>query len=259
MRVVIIIMMAILLFYRYLMSKSLFFSLCFHLSLLVAILFGYFLNKSSDSHSASLLLDKNIHASLLPIELTATRSQPKIEPENINQADPNKEETPLEQTNTEIAESETIIEQPEEAIALKPQEKTKQSPKKEKSAPKKTPQKNVQQKRDATNQTQKTNSTQQASSATQQTTNHFAKPLHRQSPNYPRRALDRKIEGYVVAKFDIDADGKPQNIQIIESNPKNLFDKETIQTIKKWRYEKIMTKNIEIKIEFKRSGTVQIN
>lgn len=62
-------------------------------------------------------------------------------------------------------------------------------------------------------------------------------PIYRVEPNYPTRALRRNIEGYVVVKFDIDEDGHPFNIQIIDSNPNNIFDREALRAVRRWKYQ----------------------
>ncbi|ORT52599.1 energy transducer TonB (plasmid) [Vibrio sp. qd031] len=62
-------------------------------------------------------------------------------------------------------------------------------------------------------------------------------PLYRVEPRYPSRALDRGIEGYVVMTFTIDATGKPTDITLVESNPKNVFDREAARALAKWKYQ----------------------
>lgn len=64
-----------------------------------------------------------------------------------------------------------------------------------------------------------------------------ALPLFRTEPIYPSRALKRKLEGYVVLSFNINAAGKPTEIKIIESQPKRVFDRESIRALKRWNYQ----------------------
>lgn len=54
---------------------------------------------------------------------------------------------------------------------------------------------------------------------------------------YPTQALLYKKEGKVVLKFTITTQGIADNIQIVESNPKGLFDQAAIQALKQWRFE----------------------
>lgn len=83
-------------------------------------------------------------------------------------------------------------------------------------------------------------------------------PLHREDPNYPRKALQRGIEGYVVVSFDIGLAGKPENINIEESNPSRVFNREALNAIKKWKYQPMMVNGVakvrlgqRVKLEFK--------
>lgn len=83
-------------------------------------------------------------------------------------------------------------------------------------------------------------------------------PLHRAEPVYPRRALQRRIEGYVIASFDIDKGGRPINIKIVEGKPARVFDREAIKALKRWKYQpKLVNGNAvvqggqKVKLEFK--------
>lgn len=56
-------------------------------------------------------------------------------------------------------------------------------------------------------------------------------------PNYPSRAQKRDIEGYAVVQFTITVDGKIENIQVIESEPKGVFDRSAMKAAKKYQYD----------------------
>lgn len=60
--------------------------------------------------------------------------------------------------------------------------------------------------------------------------------VYRQPPYYPHSALLFCISGQVKARFTIDAQGKPKNIRIIESEPEAVFDKAAADTIETWRF-----------------------
>lgn len=67
-----------------------------------------------------------------------------------------------------------------------------------------------------------------------------------------------KSKGYVVFTFDIEPNGSPSNIKIVESVPERTFDEEAIKAIKRWKFKPktvdgkaIKQFNMRYKIEFK--------
>lgn len=44
-------------------------------------------------------------------------------------------------------------------------------------------------------------------------------------------------EGYVIFKFDIEIDGTPTNITIIDEHPKGVFAESALKAIKKWKFK----------------------
>ncbi|MEI8634039.1 energy transducer TonB [Vibrio sp. PP-XX7] len=67
--------------------------------------------------------------------------------------------------------------------------------------------------------------------------NQQAIQLYKVKPEYPPRALSRKIEGNVTLQFDIDETGRAQNIHIIESHPKRVFDRAAIRALRRWKFQ----------------------
>ncbi|MFM2590085.1 energy transducer TonB [Vibrio sp. TBV020] len=62
-------------------------------------------------------------------------------------------------------------------------------------------------------------------------------PLYRVEPRYPAKALKRGAEGYVIMKFTIDPTGKPTNVEVMEANPRRMFEREAVRALKKWKYQ----------------------
>lgn len=64
-------------------------------------------------------------------------------------------------------------------------------------------------------------------------------PLVRISPQYPRRALNRRVEGHVLVEFEINAQGHvtPGSFVIIESEPPGVFDKTVRRALLRWRFQ----------------------
>lgn len=62
-------------------------------------------------------------------------------------------------------------------------------------------------------------------------------PLQRVEPVYPYRAQQAGIEGAVTLRFSVDAEGRVQDVEVIEAKPKRQFERAAIQAINKWRYQ----------------------
>ncbi|HCE2678584.1 TPA: energy transducer TonB [Vibrio parahaemolyticus] len=88
--------------------------------------------------------------------------------------------------------------------------------------------------------------------------NQQALPLYKVEPRYPSKALKRKVEGYVIMRFTIDTTGRPKDIEVIDAEPKRMFEKEAISALKKWKYQPKVENGVSIeqfgqtaKVEFK--------
>ena len=78
------------------------------------------------------------------------------------------------------------------------------------------------------------------------------------TPAYPKQAIRQGIEGYVVARFSIDGQGKPYNIKILEAKPSNIFNQSVRSALGNSRYiphtinkQRISIKGVTTKILFK--------
>lgn len=60
---------------------------------------------------------------------------------------------------------------------------------------------------------------------------------------------------FARVKFDVDAEGRVQNIRIIESHPSGIFDNEMRVAMQKWRYESGKPKkDVIVNIRFKKES-----
>ena len=62
-------------------------------------------------------------------------------------------------------------------------------------------------------------------------------PLVKVRPEYPQRALERGIEGYVVLSFTVTETGSVENPEVVVSNPPGVFDQSAIQAARKFKYK----------------------
>lgn len=81
------------------------------------------------------------------------------------------------------------------------------------------------------------------------------KPINKMKLVYPRRALQRGIEGYVELEFTVTAAGTTADIAVKDSKPSKIFDKAAIKAIKKLKYEPQPqdVQNVSLKVTFKLS------
>lgn len=62
-------------------------------------------------------------------------------------------------------------------------------------------------------------------------------PIVKVQPIYPRRALSRGIEGYVILEFVVTKSGAVRDPVVIESEPRNVFDNAAIKAALKFKYK----------------------
>ena len=62
-------------------------------------------------------------------------------------------------------------------------------------------------------------------------------PRIRVDPRYPASAASHGIEGFVRLSFGVSVSGEVVDIQIIDSEPRNTFDRAAKQALRKWRYQ----------------------
>ncbi|MGB6486962.1 MAG: TonB family protein [Steroidobacteraceae bacterium] len=56
------------------------------------------------------------------------------------------------------------------------------------------------------------------------------------APEYPDRALTDRIGGSVTVQYIVDKQGRTQDIKVVESDPKGVFDEAATEAIRRWRY-----------------------
>tara|TARA_Y100001956_G_scaffold78277_1_gene89798 strand:- start:2046 stop:2672 length:627 start_codon:yes stop_codon:yes gene_type:complete len=85
-----------------------------------------------------------------------------------------------------------------------------------------------------------------------------ATPVYRVDPNYPAKAKQRRAQGYVIVRFNIDEQGIPRDLEVIEAKPKRLFEREALKALKQWRYQARIEQGVAVshmgqtvKLEFK--------
>ncbi len=77
-----------------------------------------------------------------------------------------------------------------------------------------------------------------AQKATSQATNHGdAVPTVIISPSYPRKAVEEGIEGWVRLEFNVDSNGQPYEVTVVDSQPANTFERDAVKAVYKWKFK----------------------
>lgn len=63
-----------------------------------------------------------------------------------------------------------------------------------------------------------------------------ATPVVRMEPKYPVDAARDGVEGWVELRFSIDTAGQVQDVQVVNAEPRRIFDKAAVQALKRWKY-----------------------
>ena len=67
-------------------------------------------------------------------------------------------------------------------------------------------------------------------------TDRDAVPQVRIQPDYPIKARQKGIEGWVDVQFTVGTDGSVRNPTVINAEPKTIFDSAAVQAVKGWKY-----------------------
>ncbi|ATC97245.1 energy transducer TonB [Pseudoalteromonas tunicata] len=86
-------------------------------------------------------------------------------------------------------------------------------------------------------------------------------PIVKVAPVYPRRALSRGIEGYVIVEFIVTKSGTVREPVVVKAEPESLFDQAAKDAVLKFKYkprvvngEAVEVAGVQNKITFEISG-----
>ena len=89
--------------------------------------------------------------------------------------------------------------------------------------------------------------------------NAISVPYYRIKPKYPRAALLSSMEGWVLFKIDINAEGLVEHIRGIDGVNRNMFQEEARRALARWKYKPKLDKDgkpvpridHEVRVDFK--------
>ncbi len=62
-------------------------------------------------------------------------------------------------------------------------------------------------------------------------------PIVKVAPVYPRRALSRGIEGWVLLKFTVTENGSVVNPEVVDAEPAGVFDRAAMAAVERFKYK----------------------
>ena len=62
------------------------------------------------------------------------------------------------------------------------------------------------------------------------------KLVKRVNPTYPSQALRARTEGWVELSFTVGVDGSVDGVEVVNANPRRLFDREAMRALSQWKF-----------------------
>lgn len=64
-----------------------------------------------------------------------------------------------------------------------------------------------------------------------------ATPVVRVEPRFPMDALRNGISGWVKLSFTIDETGGVTDVEVVQAEPRGVFDREAVRALRRWKYQ----------------------
>ena len=87
--------------------------------------------------------------------------------------------------------------------------------------------------------------------------NRDARPLQQPAPDYPVAAMRAGDEGTVLVRAEIDASGKPSNVELAKRSRSRDLDRAALAAVRKWTFEpairdgKAVASTVQVPVDFR--------
>jgi protein TonB len=68
------------------------------------------------------------------------------------------------------------------------------------------------------------------------------------APEYPPKALDERLSGYVTIDFVVNTNGEPTDLRVVDAKPADVFDRAALAAVRRWRYEPVIVNNVPTEV-----------
>ena len=66
------------------------------------------------------------------------------------------------------------------------------------------------------------------------------KRIRYSAPDYPSKAIQAQLSGFVTIEFVINTKGEPTELRIVDASPAEVFDRVVLEAAKRWRYSPLV-------------------
>ena len=74
-------------------------------------------------------------------------------------------------------------------------------------------------------------------------------PFGTRQPNIPEYAWKNRIDGWVLVTFTVNTSGHVENVRVLDSQPKGVFDENVVAAVSDWIYDAADIKGRKVKVQ----------
>ena len=74
-------------------------------------------------------------------------------------------------------------------------------------------------------------------------------PIVKPQPLYPRRALERGVEGWCIVSYTVTTTGATKDVVVVDAQPKGMFNNASIKAAQKFKYKPRVENGVAIEVK----------